>query len=875
MADKFTPEDLAAVEGLKEAYQEVAKAAAEVVEQQQEISRLAGEEVTHAEAVAKASKAREVAAEKILKTLTMSTDQAKAEVAAAQAKLVEIEKLQKKGEEFSQDEVDFLNARIQLIKEVQTTNEADLETAKKALASSIKAESSLQRRVEIADDLSDKYVNLLGMSDKWKGSMTGQLVLLARQKDGLSDLAKSMKEKVSLENLAGNTLEKVVESSALVFAQQDAAVSAFQKATGAGSAYNDVIIDTYTSTRTYGVTVADAGEATEALYQNVAVFNQLSKEQQKQLTATTAVLKQFGIASSVATEATNLLTGGLAMSVEQADDTTRQLYATADALGLPPSVIFSEFGPAAQTLSSHGADMIKVFQGMAAASKATSASMSTLLDYAGQFDTFEGSAQAVGKLNALLGGPYLNAVDMINMKEDERIRKTLEVMEASGKSFATMGKFERMAFANAAGITNMADANKLFNTSLSAYDAAQAKAKEAAMSQEEFNKVAQSAQGITDKFRQIIEGFAVSLESLIEPTKTVLDGILDLQEASDGWFGIIAAGASLLTLFAGGIGTVAASAYALSTAAPTATAGITALGKASRNAGKGMRKAAPGIAAFGAAIALIGAGVYLAATGLTEFVSAYKELTPEQSAAANDAMLGFAITLGILTAGIVALGMVVGSGPVAAGVAILGVSILGIGVGVMLAAEGMAAFADALGRNLSAVLIIGTLLPMFIVQVQAMSIAAIAGGAGLIALAAGFGYLALSLKLLPLGELRAAADLMSSMVELGKEGVSETAVTGVRKVFTEIEKIDEDKFEEATGLVQAVSSLNVAAAAAGPAAAISMEATNKLLETLIGKAGTSAAKAAVEVGRTAGNVYFNDKLVGKWDEDNKKKRYGL
>ena len=871
MADKFTPEDLAVVEGLTEAYEKALGAATKLVEQQQELSRLTGEQATHAEAVTAASVAREQAARDALQILTMSADQAREEQAAIQKKL----ELAKINNDLSEDEVASLLARTDLIAKVQSANKADLETAKQALALSIKAESSLQKRVQIADGLSDKYATILGMSDDWKGSMAGQLVLLARQKDGLSDLAKSMKEKLSLENLAGNTFQKVVESSAVVFAQQDAAVSAFQKATGAGSAYNDVIIDTYTSTRTYGVTVADAGEATEALYQNVAIFNQLSKEQQKQLTATTAVLKQFGIATNVTTEATNLLTGGLAMSAEQANDTTRQLYATATALGLPPSVIFSEFAPAAQTLSSHGADMIKVFQGMTAASKATSASMSTLLNYAGQFDTFEGSAQAVGKLNALLGGPYLNAVDMINMKEDERIRKTLEVMEASGKSFATMGKFERMAFANAAGITNMADANKIFNTSLSAYDAAQAKAKEASISQEEFNKVAQSAQGITDKLRQIIEGFAVSLEFLIEPTKTVLDGILDLQEASDGWFGIIAGAASLLTLFAGGIGTVAASAGILSTAAPTATAGITALGKASANAGKGMGKAAPGIAAFGAAVALIGGGIYLAATGLAEFVSAYKELTPEQAEAANSAMLGFAITLGILTAGIAALGMVV-QGPVAVGVAVLGASIFAIGAGVMLAAEGMATFADALGRNLNAVLAIGALLPMFTVQVQMMSIAAAAGGAGLIVLAAGFGALALSMRLLPLDKLSAAADLMGSIASLGEEGVSETAMTGVRKVFTEIEKVDEDKFEEAKGLIQAVTSLNVAAATAGPAAAISLEATNKLLETLIGKTGGPAAGGETESsGRTAGNVYFNDKLVGRWDEDNKKKRYGL
>ena len=49
-----------------------------------------------------------------------------------------------------------------------------------------------------------------------------------------------------------------------------------------------------------------------------------------------------------------------------------------------------------------------------------------LITIAAQFDTFEKSASAVGRLNAMLGGPFLNSVQMVYATESERNRAILE-----------------------------------------------------------------------------------------------------------------------------------------------------------------------------------------------------------------------------------------------------------------------------------------------------------------------------------------------------------------------------------------------------------------------------------------------------------------
>ena len=424
--------------------------------------------------------------------------------------------------------------------------------------------------------------------------------------------------------------------------------------------------------------------------------------------------------------------------------------------------------------------MIRVFKGMAAASKATGIEMGSLLSIAGQFDTFDQGAKAVGSLNAILGGPYFNTIEMLNASEEERVRLMLEGMEASGKSWAAMDKFERMAVANAAGITDMAEANKLFGTSLSEYDMMQAKAEAASMSQEELEEASKNAMSVVEKFKTIMQNFAVSMSPVLDVLGGIADGVLWLQEKMGNWFGVLVLGGGAILAFVGVIttliGTLGTAALATKALGPV----IKGAGKAIGEAGKNAAKAAPGMLAFGAAALMIGGGIFLAASGLALLASAFSQLKGNQ-------ILGAAIAIGVFVVAFSALMIVLVAlvaGPqavvVAGAVGVLlsvGAAALMIGLGMGIAAAGVALLAVGVGELFKSMATI-PILELSLLFSLLTGVASLGPVLALGLAAAGFGFTSMALGLalvfaaIDIDKLKALAELATSIKDMmfGPEG---------------------------------------------------------------------------------------------------------
>ena len=136
-----------------------------------------------------------------------------------------------------------------------------------------------------------------------------------------------------------------------------------------------------------------------------------------------------------------------------------------------------------------------------------------------RFDTFEGSAKAVGKLNALLGGPYLNSIDMLNASEDERLQMMKEGIEASGIIFSDLNKFEQKAIASAMG-TDVDTLRKAL-TELSPYEEAQV------LRQEQLARKAGQARDILTKLTDAFNSLIVVNQPFIDQLVTLVDQFSD------------------------------------------------------------------------------------------------------------------------------------------------------------------------------------------------------------------------------------------------------------------------------------------------------------------------------------------------------------
>lgn len=333
-------------------------------------------------------------------------------------------------------------------------------------------------------------------------------------------------------NIAASVFSKVGQSTIQMALAADTAFASFNRTTGAAGQLDDVIMEARIDTAALGVSFQGAVEATQELYTNLRQFTLIGEQAQQQMVEFTAVMDRLGVSASSTSTFLNLSISSLGMTAEQATTTARELMATGAALGMLPGEMIEGFNAALPTLAKFGDEAVEVFKGLSAAAKATGADVQSLLNVVSQFDTFEDAANAAGRLNAILGGDLLNSVDLLNASEDERIRMLIQSIELSGRSFSEMGRFERQAVANAAGIRDMAVANQLFDTSLAAYDRQQAASQAGAMSQAEMEERARQNTSAQEQLAIAFESLAIATRPLVSIMNATLDLFMTIQSVT-------------------------------------------------------------------------------------------------------------------------------------------------------------------------------------------------------------------------------------------------------------------------------------------------------------------------------------------------------
>jgi len=408
-----------------------------------------------------------------------------------------------------------------------------------------KALGLAEQRAEAEEELSDATAGSLtrftGLASSFEKTMLGALTKSVEKAGGLTNAFNIMGKQVALQlspaNLFAGALEKVAESTKAMVLQADSAFSSFRRATGGGAEFDDVMMEARVDAAAMGASLQQVSQATTVLFNEMRRFSDLSQDTQTELVAFTATMENMGVSSAATAEFMNFATAGLRMNADQAMAAQRELAAAALEIGMAPQEMMEGFASAAPVIAAHGDASIQVMKGLAAAAKATGAEVSELLGVFGQaMNTFEGTAEVAGRVNAILGGDLLNSVDLLNASEDERIRMMIQSIELSGRSFESMGRFEKQALANAVGITDMATANEILGQSLSAYDTQQQAAQQSALSQAEMEERAKQATSAMDKFNSVIESMAIAVRPILDIMHAFFDVILMIQNFTGGAF---------------------------------------------------------------------------------------------------------------------------------------------------------------------------------------------------------------------------------------------------------------------------------------------------------------------------------------------------
>jgi len=323
-------------------------------------------------------------------------------------------------------------------------------------------------------------------------------------------------------NIAGDLVLKMKESTIALFKAQDKSIVAFRKATGAIGNYGQVIVDVERSMYNAGVTTDEAGAAMTSLFNNMTDFTMMGQSTKTMLVQNVALMSELGINSETTSKNMQFMTKVMGSSNKEAINMTRELHTFAQDLGVSSDKMASDFekmGPMIAALGDKGVD---AFRQLEVQAKKTGLAVDTLVQVADGFDTFKSAADHVGKLNAILGGPYLNTLEMVSeVDPSKRMEILSENVRAAGLSWDSMSYYQKKALTQQLGLNNEMELAMFLSGDL---EKAQGPAKSAAQMKELLAQT-QKFNTVADEFKQFMMSLAISMSPLIDIIKQTLDGL--------------------------------------------------------------------------------------------------------------------------------------------------------------------------------------------------------------------------------------------------------------------------------------------------------------------------------------------------------------
>ena len=483
---------------------------------------------------------------------------------------------------------------------------------------------------------------------------------------------------------------------------------------------------------------------------NMTAFTAQTTENQKQLVRTAGTLEALGVAATTTTKNFHFMTTALAMSADEADEAARKLFTAAQALNVGPGEMADEFAQSADKFAAFGKEAIDTFIDLKEISKKTGIELNGLLGIVEKFDTFDGAADTVGKLNAMLGGPFLNTIDMVSVTDPaERMLMLRDAVSDAGLAYEDMTYYQKKAIADSMQM-EVSDVGALMAGDLEALGLASS---ESAARIEELTNATAYTKDVGQELKALFLNVMISIEPIIRLVQGIAfalnflaDGarrVTQFFTGTEGFMGAVGAmapgiifstllvrklytqfqkfSALLLVGFPAGARAAQKSLDSLATSSAILAASQKVQGNSSKgqaaslgligpaavpaSTGIGAVGTSSGLAvgptlAFGAAALMVGAGVLLAGAGLALFVASFSLLSVPQMIGAAVALLALGTAIYFLLPAFTALGaffltpvgLALGIGLIglAASAMMVGAAFALIGVGVGAAATGVA-----------------------------------------------------------------------------------------------------------------------------------------------------------------------------------------
>lgn len=728
--------------GLKEARERVSLKDQETAHLERQLKLLKKQQETTKNIVEKKTVELELANRALeLQNNHLKKEKTKLEEATKQVKIaLEKEDLDEKAKEAHEESLKLLKEQREEIDKKLVANKKDLEASDKLVASAEQLLTEMKAAGELAGQFAQKFRTPDQRVTKFRGKVTELGGQLKTAFDGGVYSALNFADVVG-----GQLWDVMIDNMASLVLEVYDAENAFRKATGANQEFARGMTETYKATRELGVSMKDAAAAHESLFRVTTDFTMMSKAERAELGQNAAMLQKYGISHQDFATGAQVSIKALGQTASEAGSTARELNAFAQDIGVPPAKIAADYANAGGVLGKFGKDGVQAFKDLSAVSKITGMDLQKLFDLTSKFDTFEGAADQAGKLNAALGGNFVNAMDLM-METDpaERFKQIRGAITDAGLSFDDMSYYQKNFYKDALGLQDVGELANMLSGDMSslekqtgktsaAYAEQATQAKSLASLQEQWNMLVQEMVPILtpviELLRNVMHWFgentwalkglvyafmaykAIQVASWILSkfsNKTKEDEVQKTQDLAEATSELAKAQfkqAIAQQLANGKMGAAVAAASALAyiffekSYASNFIEGVIKFGQAFNAMGdslggilKAFSKNAKGALAFGAAMLMMGAGVGMAALGIAELARAFGDAGDNAGMAVLAIVVLGATMIGLASA---ITTFAVGTGGVGvAAVLAFGLAFLMLGAGVALAALGFKTFVE-------------------------------------------------------------------------------------------------------------------------------------------------------------------------------------
>lgn len=689
-------------------------------------------------------------------------------VTAEEVLVIQDDRLEKLKEELKQNglALDSKTAQLELQKEAFRLQREDIQAKQKLLDAQLKKGDLTQRAYELQKQELDLAEKSVSAAEKELG-IEKQLTAEQKKQAALDEKQAKLKElKAKFAGVVFDALKDQAKTAVQIGKTFGDMKVQLQAAAGGAT----FLQDTFMAMGSEG-TFEMQRDAVEGLNSSMSSFSMLTEAQRVSLAEQQVLLSRLGVTADQTGKMMESAMRTMGMSMQEAQGVQLELAGTARELGIPIGQMMDSFASAMPNLAKFGKGATKEFKRLQIIAKKTGVSFDTMMNAMGRFDTIDGAAEAAANLNSVLG-LNVNAMDLMNMSESERIMHLREQLKLSGKNFETMNKMERKAAAEAMGV-EVDQLAALMNSQSKKIDldrdmtmtqGEMTKAsKEMVTSQEREQKMQEAMIGNSKQLANTISGMVAGFDNFII-SLGVFGSVFTAVLGTVFTMGVDKARKAFVDMVSGAGEAMEEGAESAEEAGPKVKSFMSDTAEGVKDLGEAATSNAKGILAFGAAFLMMGAGVAVAALGVAELVKSFSGFNAGE-------ILAIAVALGVFGATMVGLGyMLVLAAPALAGAA---VPLLAFGAAMLMMGGAVALAAIGLSMATPQLLALVTGLAPFAPAMLQMGIALPLMGLGFGAMAVGVGALGVALKLISTEDLVAISEMAKGFSDFAQNITSE------------------------------------------------------------------------------------------------------